>query len=304
MRRWTASLLIAVAACDGCRAQPAPKERIEDELRNVEEPTPAEVNAMWERATRGIELAPAAPTLTRYALPSCPLRWQVRWLQLTEIASGREPAGTETLATIAGTAKDGAMEVVLESQRSEALADGTRTPRPDANLHMDPSRLRTDGLRWRETGTGSMWRASGLLPPLAALFPPLPELSEPGARAEWELTLAATRVPAGKEHPIEEMRAQVELPGFLEVGGQTAAVLLGSWPRRRAAEEPLLSRRVEKWRGRFVVLVNGRLLHAALTARTWQWWSPKPGEENEQHGSTEMELRLVEACDGPTLPRF
>jgi hypothetical protein len=294
--------VLAMGGCDRCSAPPPPPEHIEDELARVLEPEPQEVTALWQRASASLAVSEIPAASVRYTVPSCPLRWEVRWLQLSEVAEGREPVGVEVVGEISGTPKGEELVLGFDALRSEALADGSRAVRPVSKPSLAPAVVVTDGIRWRDTETSPLWRASSAIPPLSTLFAPLPE--KVGAREKWDLTLASTPVPAGKEQPIEEMHAEVELSGLIEVGGVPAAVVTGLWPRRRAAEQPLLRRQVEKWRGRFVILASGRLFYAAAVAQTWQWWSPKPGEENEKLGRAEMELRLVEACDGPTLPRF
>jgi hypothetical protein len=96
----------------------------------------------------------------------------------------------------------------------------------------------------------------------------------------------------------------LRLDGWQQVGAERAAILSGSWQDDDLRFDPIESRRVARWRGRFAVSERGRLLHAALVANSWQRFSQRGAGETDKHGTAELELRLVDACDGVTLPRM
>lgn len=316
--RWFLTAVIALGACDRCtREDPAFQERVVDAglAARIDPPEAERLDALARPvlAERMGELE-GAPGALAWSEPSCSLQYALRSAYLAEVAEGREPAGKEVLATIAVNPGEGGVTLQLTAAKSTLLAEGGRTPRAHEALRWAPTLVTTDGERWREIeGPTTLWVSHSLVPALAGLFPPLPP--SVGAAVDWELSF----YPQATAAKLEARRARGEtlpaleptrrtrrlvLERWVTVDGGPAAVLEATWHVSSDVGGPALLRRGERWRGRWLVLATGRLLHAGLVANTWNESEVALGDPRDKVGTATIELRLVEACDGPTLPPF
>lgn len=323
---WMAACLVTLVGCDRCTSEdpPPPPPSIGENdvdpnfLERVPSPPEDEAAALWRSAARdGWGEPSAAPTETvRWQVPSCPLRYMLRGHHLYEVAEDREPAGQSVLASIVANPSDGGVTLQVTEVATAIVADGARgTPTQHATVDWALPQVTTDGLTWREKdGPTTVWSAYGTVPALVGLFPALPRATAVGGKLKWGVDIFLQRTtqeierrraegkPAPTVSPIQRER-ELEVKGFIDLGGETAMVLTGHWTMAVDVRDRMLLRRAERWRGHFVVIpATGRLLHAALVGRSLQEMELESRDRNESEGRGEIELRLVEACDGPTLP--
>ncbi len=281
---------------------------------------------MWQRAAKNLTIDDGDAFPLTYTIPKCSVRYAMRSVVLAEVAGGRPPAGVEILAEIVGNPDTDRLTWQLVGLRSFLLHDGERRERPATRTKWPPTLVFTDGASWREArGPSTLWAAFSVVPPLVSQFPILPEDGTLGASYRWNVQTYAKRTTSKVEQRrIGDPDADIPnlVPESYEVavalaewqrltwssqGEQRsvrAAVLRGSWSRERTDYERIERHSAERWRGRWVVTETGRLLHAIAMAGRYQWWAISSEEHNSKLSSTEIELRLIEDCDTPTLPRF
>jgi hypothetical protein len=290
------------------------------------EPEAKELMEVWKRAAKTLAVGQGDAFPLVYAIPKCSVRYEMRSVVLSEVAEGRDPAGVELVAELVGNPDTDRLTWQVLGLRSSLLHDGERQPRPANMIAWPPALVHTDGESWHEDqGPSSLWAAFGGLPPLGAQFPKLLKASKLGSRYKWQVDSysksTTTKVEKRREdNPDaqvpnlvpESYEADIEVTEWIRLSWKQnqeersikAAVLQGSWTVEKKKQDPIESQRAERWRGRWVVAENGRLVHAVSMAGKYQWWATSPKERNSKLGSAEIELRLVEDCDTPTIPRF
>lgn len=272
------------------------------------------VEARWLAAAEGlsIEPRPEGPRSIAWAAP-CKLTYALRWERLFDVAPGRARAGPRSHAALEVVPDGDEAIVQLVGLRTDRFVDGRptaeRTPSVDASV-----RVRWSPTAWSPTEEGRrLWLADGSVPALGAVFPTLPRALSPGARVEWKVQRLEPPVAArlerrraeGKKVPRvvpEEESRSAELTSWSTVEGVPAATFEGTFQRHVDDQRASLARSLEAWRAQWVVLASGRLLHAALVAEAWRGAQAVLGDERSRRGTLAIEMRLVEACDGPTLP--
>jgi len=327
--RWTigslATIALASSGCDRCTPEDPspPPEGYVDRPANTYleqvEPPPSEAPArLWRSVAKegwGAEAEPPEKTV-RWQVPSCPLRYVLRSRHLYDVAEGREPAGQAIRVEIVANPSEGGVTLQATEVATSLVADGARgTPSQHATIDWALPQVTTDGTSWRELdGPTTLWSAYSTVPALTGFFPDLPRAGQVGARIAWGVDIHQQRTtkeierrraegrPVPSVTPTHRERS-LEVTGFIDLDGATALVLEGSWSMMVDIRDRMLMRRAERWRGHFVVVADsGRLLHAALVGRSLQELELDDRERRESRGRGEIELRLVEACDGPTLP--
>ncbi len=316
--------LLCTTACDGCDRPPAPPGSEADGgvLDLASDPKPEELDATWVAASPSVQTSKGEPFSLKYTIPKCSVRYGIRSKIVSEL-EGRGPAGVEVEGEIVGNPDAGHLTWQLTKLKTFLLHDGEREEKESSVGDWSPALVHTDGLRWiEEQGPGTLWAAHTVLPPLSGLFPDLPAAES----AEKPYTFTLTKYQRATTAKIEARRAKdpdaavpVIRPEEHEVTMSVAswhtlrwkegdeqqsvraAVLTGTWTTEQHKIDPHESRLAERWRSRFVVADNGRLIHALAVAGRYQWWKLAPGERNTKQGNTEMELRLLEDCGSPVL---
>ncbi len=315
-RSWVLVLAVAVGGCDGCdrRKDGPPPTRAADA---IDAPDPALADAMWKRASEGLAVADASPGTIAYQAPSCALRYALRDLHVVEIAPGTDPAEVEARAAIAMNPSEGGVTLQLLSAKRAMTNDGQRGETAMDPAGFGPTSLKSDGRRWLEVhGPTTLWSSHTALPPLSAFFPILPLERDVGAKAKWAIASYKQSVTSEAERlrqqdaavpavPPDQVTADLMLARWQTLSRDArddrVAVIEAAWKVETEALDPIETRRMEKWFGRFVVSERGRLIHAAMVATTWHWWLQADERSGEKRGTAERELRLVEACDGVVL---
>jgi hypothetical protein len=316
--------------CDNCKHRPTPSasDLVPDAslIDMAPEPDLEELTELWKRAAAGLTVGDGEAFPLGYTIPKCSVRYELRSLVLAEVSEGRPPAGVEIVAEVVGNPDTSQLTWQVISLRSYLLHDGERTSRPRDTASWAPALVHTDGEAWREDqGPSSLWAASDGLPPLGAQFPKLPKGSKLGSRYKWQVDSFAKRTTTKIEKRREDnpdaripnlvpdsYEADIEVSEWIRLSWQQehkprsigAAVLKGSWSVEKRNHDPIESHRAERWKGRWVIAETGRLVHAISISGNYRWWATSPKEHNSKLGSAEIELRLIEDCDTPTLPRF
>jgi hypothetical protein len=272
----------------------------------------------------------AAASGVRYALPACPLSYEV----LAREKSDLDGAGfdTERFMTLEATAQNGRMRldaVVV----GRALHDGVRGYGKPTSDYAPPL-LETDGLGWTER-EGPTWLFSEVGAPggLAWFFPTLPASAEHGATAVWNVPFAsgqstaalrteatrgrmgslavelARREAAGEkdiEIPTTFTRAEVAFEeSHLEQGVRVFVFTMTAerHDESKPDDEPAF-KMVKTCRGTYAVTASGRVLraHVESTRRT-TYGREEPGRRVQHEEETDdAKMHLVRACDGPVAP--
>ena len=319
---------VALSACDACDDKPpagAQRAQLDASVLDLApEPTEAELTEVWADAARDIAVGKSDAFPLRYSIPTCSVRYELRSVILGEVAEGRPPAGIETRAEVVGNPDTARLTWQVVNVRTFLLHDGERLERPNSDGDWAPALVHTDGKVWfEERGPTTLWTAFSAVPPLSAQFPALREANEIGVAYPWIIET----YPRATTAKIEERRtsspdasvpnvapdrteAKVHVAERVSLTYRhgdaprsiRAAVLHGAWTIETTETHPTETQRAERWKGRWVVTEHGRLLHAISLAGKYQWWSRSKTEQTSKAGSSEIELRLVEDCDGPTLP--
>ena len=312
------------AGCDRCTSEPPPAPPPPKDLGDLEmvEPPPEDAaSKRWDALASALEISDRTPGSLAYALPPCPLRYQVRGEFFSDIAEGREPAGVITLAEILATPEptpEEPMRLRLELVTVESAlhVDGERGDKPIDPSGWPPTAVRVESRAWRETrGPSTLWAAHTVFPALASVFFPLPKSSEVGASVGWKQRIfdrgetgkAERARDAGRPpHPKapEEQLAHLHVDRWIAIGDAGAAVLSGQWAWKAHRVEPIESRRAERWRAHAVFLESGWPLFFASFANIWRFSAPTEDQGRHALGTQLRALRLVEACEGPVLPRW
>ena len=322
---------MVLAGCDGCDSPPQPPPpKLADAgvLDMAPAPKVAELLDSWRLATGSYAESEAQPFELAYTIPTCSVRYQLRSVVLGEVAEGREPAGVEIIAELVGNPAAGRLTWQLVGMQSFLLHDGERSARPQNLATWGPALVQTDGRSWAEDrGPSTLWAAHSSVPPLLMQFPRLEPDAQKGKPYSWTADTFTKRATSKVEErrekqpdagvprlPAERHEIQVALEEFRQLVAQDTdagagastrvAVLTGSWTTEKNLIDPIESQRAERWKARWAIAENGRLIHAISLAGRYQWWAVSASERNSKLGSAEVELRLVEDCDTPTLPRF
>lgn len=325
-RRVVLALLVASAAggCDRCTSDSPPAPPPPKDVGDLELVTPPADDAAskhWDRLAEELDVADGTPGALAYVVPPCALRYQVRGEHYSEIAEGREPAGVVTLAEILVTpdateAEPNRIRVELVAIESALDVDGERGERPIDSGGWPPTWLRVEQRTWRETrGPSTLWAAHTLVPALASVFFPLPDSTDAGAGVGWKQRIfargetekaEALRDAGEPPHPKapEEQLAHLQVDRWLAIEGVKAAVLTGEWAWKAHQVEPIESRRAERWRAQAVFLESGWPLFYLSFANVWRFSAPTADQGRQALGTLSRALRLVEACEGPVLPRW
>jgi hypothetical protein len=225
--------------------------------------------------------------------------------EATEPYATRETVGYFVLAPEAGHAQ-------LTGDVWSWRAQGTYRPYAREDDRFAPAHLETDGARWTERdGPTAIFDALGHQRGLAIHFPPIPSSGVPGSKTPWELVIPpATEVLAVEasrgKHPAiaaafaaapgsagqrkkRSVTFDVVYDGFGDTEGVRVTFLRATGRGQDAT-----------YAAQWSVLPNGRLLTSTLEIASS---SSTDGDPVGTEGVT-RELRLVEACDGPVVPRL
>jgi hypothetical protein len=266
-----------------------------------------------------LKLGAGSMTELAWKPPSCPLRYQLFSLHGAEVAPGRPPTGIEMLAELSlSPAAEGFSLQLVEASKA-LLHDDERQDTTVDVASWVPTALSSDGRKLSElAGPTTLWASTTALPAVSVFFPLLPQRVHVGSKAKWVIASYKQHATAEVERqraadaavapPMpEQIAADVMVADWISVGEgeqrEVAAILEGSWALDTHEVEPIETKRKERWFGRFVITASGRLLYAGMVANKWQWWSQADEKAGEKPGFAEQELRLVEACDGASLPR-
>lgn len=310
------------ASCDGCTA--CQQKKSFGGVLTAAEPESEVLGEVWKDASAKLKVTNAALGQSlRYKLPAtdCQLGYQLRSRRVNNIPkTTRPPAGAEFLITV--KTEDNPddpkfMRFVAESIRKDSLAENKRTVgKAHPAEAFAPSRVRTDGLSLKEHSVPTtLWSLHASFPGLSYSFPDLPTQTALGSSALWQRrTVSSAALEAyisgidkgmSPPKPRRSVKAiDVRLTRWIDVDKVRAGVLHAEWRDATTTRRPLKHRTVDRWKGRYTMLASGRLLHAIAIAETTSWWETKERENQKQTGSAQLELRLVSACDGPTLPGF
>ncbi|MEM6990354.1 MAG: hypothetical protein AAF721_07655 [Myxococcota bacterium] len=285
--------------------------------------------AKGEALPGGVELGelpeadrPATPP--RWAVPECPLTYEFDMTVSSEVLTpAKARTGHAEIARMLAAAELHAVGEDRVELRS-TLSTGSMTALSTTKLPVvgpgayAATRLRLDGGQWQEhDGITEQWSAFGSFPGWVAFWPALPAGPEIGAEATWAfrlhagvdaLTTEATRgsksLPDGfvapEADPVER-RATVALAGWNRVAATPAARYEATWSTDDRADGGLRSTGV--FEGSYLVLGNGRLLHASVRGDVDSVAEGLP-EEMRVRVSMTAEARLVAACDGVVLAGF
>jgi hypothetical protein len=216
----------------------------------------------------------------------------------------------------------------------EELLLGPRGPSFGADIH-----LVTDGRSFSEVdGPTLLWSAFANAGGLVYFWPALPPSSAPESPTAWQIKLflpSASRAveaargftedgtraaeggaragaprpkspPATGTTPPTLIDATVKLRRWITVAARPAVLLDASWGSSETTTSDASGIRMSRTRARkgtgfFVVLASGRLLFAAIDDIS-QSADEYDGNVSGMQQRVSGELRLVTACDGPTLP--
>jgi hypothetical protein len=320
LRALTIGALLTLTGCDRCTSEdlpvPPPPKELSD-LDMVEAPAADPVRAMWERATGDLDVAPGKAQPLRYVTPPCVLRYEARNEIFSEVADNRQPTGVVTVAEIVAKPHgDDAWTLEVVNAVGSVHTDGEAAPQVVDTAVWPPPTLRTEKRNLREwKGPTTLWAAHSLLPAMATLFFPLPARSDLGASVTWKQrvferaeTAKAERgrlagKPVSPKSPAETI-AHLAITRWLAIGGEPVARLEGKWDYNFAEVEPITSRRVERWQADAAFVARGWPLYYYAFANVWRFVAPAEDEGHHTMGTMVRALRLVEACEGPVLPRF
>lgn len=310
--RWLCALVIAT----GCRRPPSATARTRD----------------WAPVLQGHRVRDAEPGATlRYASPrGCRLayEWIARMLVYPDARMAHEGVpvqGIESTGIAEGSGDDtGTWTLAVRWRELSNLAGEIRAPASRDEGIAAPVLLRTDGHAWREQeGPTSTWCAYGTFPGLVRFFPSLPTNTRVGASALWNYTtyprnagLAAevrrggARLPPGVVPPTPEgtdNEARARIARWITVDGQPVAVIETTERKTDSAQQSVpgvgtvTSQGERRSTGEHLVLAaSGRILFARYDDAI-ELHTRGVGISQDQRQSVHAELRLVGACDGPTL---
>lgn len=305
--------LVSVAAlASGCRR--APLARTRD----------------WAPLLRGHTVGDGAPASLRYAVPAgCRLAYEWSFVSRIEptgeLRAAHAPAmGVAVGGRAEGDAASGLWTLSVPWREVGLVTNGTRNPPSRDEDFAAPMLLRTDGRAWREDdGPTQTWSAFGTFAGLVRFFPTLPAESHVGASTPWryrvhgqnagaavEVRRGHVQLPPGAAMPPvdgKDMDARARIARWITVDGQPVAVIETDEVARDATTQQIpgagsFSTRAERRStGEHLVLArSGRLLLARydddVTVHT-----DVGGRAMDQRQRGHGELRLVAACDGPTL---
>ncbi len=292
--------------------------------------TPAPT-AQGPRTPDGAELPHATAPGVRYALPTCPLAYEVLVRERTSM-DGAPGFDTERFMTLDATAQNGRMHLAAVVV-GRSLHDGVRGyGKPDADYA--PPLLETDGLGWAER-EGPTWLLSvvGGQGGLAWFFPSLPASADRGATAVWNVPFASaqstaalrTEATRGRRPSLTFQLAQQEATGEKEVAipttftraevrfeeshleqGVRVSTFRMTAERHDAssADDTFRFAMAKTHRGTYAVTASGRVLRAQIestrTTTMGSAASQAPRQKDVEH--TDATMHLVRACDGPVAP--
>jgi hypothetical protein len=325
--------LFALAGCHGgCDPDPVVGDPLgtTSPLASVNRPDEGAVAALWTAAAKGWQIEPlkVVGRAPRYRVAACPMRYQMRSVQMTDVVPGRRPVGTRADVELLANRDSQILKrfvLTLHKVQVSRLAEGKRLAiDPQPSTGVAPVWLRTSGRGWQEQdGPTSLWSTFGLFPGVLRFFPTLPDDDSIGSETAWKIVTHAPQMAL----PVEDRRgatsrkkrkhryaapqiddARVRLAGAVRLRAtkegpwQHATILKADWTVEEHTEPPRPRDQLERWHGHYVLLDSGRLLHAIIQGKMVHRWSVRPGESNEKRRDARYEMRLVEACDGPVLP--
>lgn len=275
--------------------------------------------AIWDHLapTLGAREADAPPEALRWSLRAgCPLRYGIDSTAVVRsidgaATSGVGPEGVYLSMAVGWTAEGAAVRAAYDAPTTGFLLHDLRTPpRP---MPVPPGlELALSGARVEPVGAATGWRSAGQTRGLGSYWLDLPTAGAPGSRSHPVVRSRASGGAAGRVPDVEE-RITLELVRWIDVAGARAAVL-DAWsttaipdPLAAAGGPPQAGRPsmvgTQEMRGRFVVLASGRLLHARLHDDSEVTLTASSITTRQRH-ARRSEVRLIAACDGPTLPAF
>lgn len=299
-------MLVVIAACTPAPPQSAPPKRA-SVVRVVEPP--------------------------RYAIPKCPLRYEMKTVETTMMVGmppGRIPNELLTIATIEARPTGSLLEL-RAGVSAQPLSGRHRSWVPPDTAYA-AVHLETNGARWTERdGPTHLFDGMGTQGGLVWFFPDLPPSGVEGASTEWEIahppmldvwnTELARGTRAGLEEALKQSttdakaketapaRMKVVLERWIAVQGVRVAELSAS-ATEELSEEPtsaafggLRVKATLKHHATYRITATGRLLRATVEKDAKiEMVSAGPGatQHHTQHASRQM--NLVGACDGPTEP--
>ena len=289
----------------------------------IGDPSEGKLTDQWKQASTSLNVKEAAEGATiNYRVPpqGCALHYELSWEQLHQIPkTDRPPTGPVTFVQVVAEARDAEhLGFSAEWARTDNLVDGKiRAGQPGRLPTFAAADVTTDGLSWTEPKPPpkQLWGVLGQFPGLSYSFPTLPKEQKIGTKGRWnrrtysprQINDYATRTADGEHVPRPRpniLGIDTKVDGFLDIDGERALVLLANWSTSETKRDHIRNRRSERWTARYVVLNSGRLLHAVASATRTLWWETKEREQQMQRGDMVLELRLTEACDGPTVASF
>jgi hypothetical protein len=252
----------------------------------------------------------ASPSTVRWALPPCPLRYEILTTERFAPALG---SATElvTFMTVDATTSGGHLE--LKATPTSAMKNGKYRPYAVPDTGFLPLALATDGARWRRLDASSvLYTAFGSQGGLAWLLPDLPDAGE----GSWpfpvdERTLNQNGVWFASSRNVMSPPASETVLGPLRQEASRAdgrLVLRARGPERWSSSSgpgafAVLDRQGEI-RTEHVVLANGRVLGAHLERDVELTFTVQQREPMRSRLEQRSDAHLVSACDGPTEPRL
>lgn len=252
--------------------------------------------------------SPSPPPRVRWALPTCPLRYEVL---TTERFEGTPPYGATELVTFlsvdAATIASG-LELRLSS--TAAMKNGKHRPYAVPDTGFPPLVVATDGARWHVVGDSVLFAGLGSQGGLAWLFPDLPDET----KSSWDFPVDPSRL---NQNGVSVLRSS-SLPALGK--GKTIVwslreetstspdgrlVVRARGPERWSSRSPgggdfaVLDREGEI-RTEHVVLPSGRLLRAHLERDVNLTFTVEKSEPIRSRLVQRSDAHLVAACDGPT----
>ena len=279
--------------------------------------------------------------LPRYAIPTCPLRYEMKTLETTHMdgipTAMEELMGTEllTFATIDARPSGQQLELVAAVSAQPLMGKHRASLPPDTGYA--PVHLETDGVRWIERdGPTHLFDRLGTQGGLQWFLPELPASGAVGATTEWEIQRALsndvlrTEVARGSRPGLKEQldradaaAAAAPAPPAKENPPPRLKVIVDRWTEERGVRVVDLSATGTEhvsdatasavvglavtatytYRGAYRVTATGRLLRATIEKDgVVDMRGPDPQSSQHHTLHTSRSMSLVAACDGPTEP--
>jgi len=272
-------LLVLLAACDGCGGS-----------RVAGTTTGTDSGSGVAAAAEGVPL--------RYSV-SCPLQYDVRSKQTTAMVTDKGDYGGSGFVhrSKVGIRAVGAELELKTTQYAMAFIDveGTRSPWRKHNKPIRVEKLKNEGNRLVATETGLQWGSERRGGDLAWAFPALPASGEIGAKTTWALSASRPTVVIKEwRGPVAVARLEARWSEPLSREGKIAM------PPGTHADVETKTVGTHRYEARYDITATGRLLQAKVLRKS-RYEVSFDGEPQQHKMSMELVVKLVGACDGPTM---